>query len=155
MPDVLWPSVVTALLAKITATVPSTVPVFDGLPVTYESLTSYVIVAGDTSGEGQAGTWDGVITTIGMPYRVQENGSVVCSVVSQTGDPTAATTRSAATALLESINDAVDAEPDLGLGASTIVSGRVSGGTVLTGQTSQGSSTEIQFTYAYEGVTGP
>lgn len=153
MADVLWPSVVTALLSTAQTAVGANVPVFDGLPITYDDMRELVVIAGDAEGDEGAGGWDQRITTLGMPFRVEENGRVECSVLAQTGDSTASTTRVAAVALLEKIVDGIDADPTLGL--ADIVSGRVTSGRVATGQSSAGAYTEIQFTYSYEGTTGP
>lgn len=151
MADILWPSVVTALIATMDAA--TAAPVFDGLPITYDDMREFVIVGGDADGENGAGGWDQRITTIGAPFRVEENGRVECMIVTQSGDPTVAPTRAAALAILEAVIDQIDADPTLGL--SNLTYGRVTSGRVLSAQTSHGAATEIQFTYTYEGTTGP
>lgn len=151
MADILWPSVVTALVATVDAA--TSAPVFDGLPVTYDDMREFVIIGGDSDGEEGAGGWDQRITTLGVPFRVEENGRVECMVVAQSGDPTVATTRAAALTVLEAVIDQIDADPTLGL--ANLTYGRVTSGRVLSAQTSAGSATEIQFTYTYEGTTGP
>lgn len=153
MADILWPTVYTALLAKIRSTVghPGTVQVFDGPPITSEDLRVYVVVGADPA-SGSAGFWSDTVTTLGLPARHEERGEITGSVASQTGDDDQSSTRSAAFTLLESIVDGIETDPTIGL--SSLVEGRIGSGRIDVGQARLGTFTEIAFTYTYLGVTG-
>lgn len=154
MADTLWPSVVTALLGVVRTAVghPDTVQVFDGPVITNDDLRSYVMIAADPVGERGAGSWFDTVTTLGLPARHEERGEIIGAVAAQSGDDTPSTVRTTAFTLYESIVDAIEADPTLGM--TNLVAGRIESGRVDTGQSRLGVYAEITFTFTYLGVTG-
>lgn len=149
--DTLWPSVLDALIDVVEEAV-GTVQVFDGPPVTFEDLPSYVVVGADPSGETGAGQWTDVVTTVGLPARHEEYGSINGTVVAQTGDTTISSSRATAFTLFEAIVDQIETDPCLGM--SNLVAGRIESGSVNVGQSPVGSFTEVSWVFEYKGVTG-
>ncbi len=119
-------AVVDALVTAIDAT--SVQHVFDGPPLTSESLTEYVIVGGTNDADDDAGEFAQTWAGLGAKAK-DETGEVTCAVLVQTGDDGVKAARDRALVIFGEIETAVRADPTLAVlvsGWLNLSAGRVS-----------------------------
>lgn len=146
-----WGDVASALIEVFGGV--SDVPVFDGLPVTHESLPGGVAVGIDpASDEGMAGESRQEWRDAGPAPEAarKESGEVLCAAWAVSGDDDMAGVRSRAFGSLSLCMDEAHKITSLGLGPLTSVG--LSRLMVIQRRTSAGVICEVQFKVSYEAI---
>ena len=146
-----WPAVVAALLTQLSADGTLAGKVYDGIPVTAESIADGVFIGvvldEDT---GDAGSIEQDWHEMGGIPPKDETGWIRCTVVSQRGDTDLSVPRTAAFALLAAVESVCRNDYDLGL--SDLLWAHVRAGNIRQGQTPRGTFCEIEFRVYYSAL---
>lgn len=146
-----WPAVVAALLTQLDANVTLAGKVYDGIPVTAESIADGVFIGvvldEDT---GDAGSIEQNWHELGGLPPKDETGWVRCTVVSQRGDTDLSAPRTAAFALLAAVESVCRTNYSLSL--PDLLWAQVRAGNIRQGQTPRGTFCEIEFRVYYSAL---
>lgn len=142
-------AVLTALQTVFAVAVGTSVPVYDGLPVTASADTAFVLVGddGDPTSDQPAAAVTQTRTERSITGAWTESGDVTCSVICQTGDDDLPGLRATSRTLMAAVEAAVRADPTLG-GAA--VRAQVVDLTVWQVRNAQGSAVRRVFTVHYD-----
>ncbi len=107
-----WPQVYDGLVTTFTA---AGLTVYDGpeFSLTSDSVGEFVIVGGNGDPDGDPGQLDQDWVGLGAKSR-DEEGSVICSVVVQSGDTAIKPSRDRAFVILATLTTAITTDPTLG-----------------------------------------
>ena len=144
-----WPFIVDAGLAKLRAELG--VDVFDAVPITGEALTDFVVIGAILeAADGRSGTFTQRDHDLGPKNTRDEDGTIVCFLVSQSGDDDVAARRAAAFSHLADIEDVLRDRITFNVDNTLWV--ELAAGDVMQGLTPEGAFCQINFDLTYSGL---
>lgn len=144
-----WPFVVDAVIARLRTELG--VPIFDAVPVSGDDLRDFVVIGAILeSADGRSGTITQRDHDLGAANTRDEDGLIVCFLVSQSGDDDVATRRAAAFSLLADIEDVLRERITFNVDATLWV--ELAAGDILQGLTPEGSFCQINFDLTYQAL---
>lgn len=141
--------VLAALQTMFQAAVGSSVPVYDGLPITAEVDRQFVLVGddGDANSDEPAATTTQTRETRNIVGAYTEAGDVTCAVICQTGDDDLPGLRATSRNLMALLEAAVRTDPTLG---GAVVRAQVTDVTLWQVRNAKGSAVRRVFTVHYD-----
>ena len=142
-----WPAVVDALLAVFDT---AGIPAWDAEPATDAILTGVIVGAKLDNDQGLAGRFTQGYHDLGPAATRDESGVVHCVALAQTGDDDVKAARTTVFEVLSDVEDALRADPTLGLGS--ILRVEVAAGEVMQGRSPDGVFAELPFDITYTAI---